>query len=199
MPPLQKKRGLTRNESLINVQQGTLSKEGEVLSYSLFDTITLAAATTFHDFYTVPLGQAGKTKADTNMVQAGVMPAGQRLRADFIKVMVVGDTAGMTDTELNAWFHVMFNTSVEIMVPGKENLGIWTLTELMGYSQAMAMAATQEGTVPRFSGIFRLQVPILLAAQTPFKVRMEHHSTLTDNTDGMKIKLALSGVLERLS
>ena len=54
---------------------------GEILDKTIYDTAILAAATTVHRLFTVPLGGGApaKTLDRTNMTQGGQMPQGQNL------------------------------------------------------------------------------------------------------------------------
>lgn len=192
--------GMVRNQALQNLTEGSHGRSGEIISYSMFDTVTLAAAQTTFKFFATPLGQGTpvKTQADTNSLLAGVMPAGQRLQVDMIKVFLLG-VATVTDAVQIQIFNMLFNSTLEVYIPGKDNLGYWTLAEIMGVSSMLPFSATFQGPQPAYMGKFRLQVPIILAAQTAFEVRLVHHVAVNSAIADFRLKISLAGTLERLS
>jgi len=192
--------GMRRNEGLEELQQGSHSRNGEIISYSLFDTTTLAVAQTTYKFFATPLGQGipVKTQADTNNLLAGVMPAGQRLVVNMIKLILLG-VATVTDAVQIQIFDMLFNSTLEVYLPGKDNLGYWTLAEIMGLSTMLPYSATFSGPQPRYTSCYRLDVPIILAAQTAFEVRLVHHVAVNEAIEDFRLKLCLTGSLTRLS
>jgi hypothetical protein len=192
--------GMRRNDGLQELQQGSHSQNGEILTYSLFDTATLAVAQSTYKFFAIPLGQGTpvKTQADTNNLLAGVMPAGQRLVVTMIKLILLG-VVTVTDAVQIQIFNMLFNSTLEIYLPGKDNLGYWTLAELMGLSTMFPYSATFAGPQPRYTSCYRLDVPLILAAQTTFEVRLTHHVPVNVAIADFRLKLCLSGSLTRLS
>jgi hypothetical protein len=192
--------GVRRNNALANLQEGSHGRSGEIISYSLFDTVTLAVAQLNYKFFATPLGQGVpvKTQADTNNLLAGVMPAGQRLTVNMIKLIILG-VATVTDAVQILLYNMLFNSTLEIYIPGKDNLGYWTLAEITGITTMFPYSATFAGPQPRYTGCYRLNVPVLLAAQTAFEVRLVHHVVTDVGIANFRIKLILSGTLERLS
>lgn len=192
--------GIMRNTALDNLQQGSHGRSGEVISYSLYDTYLLVSTSAGYSFFKVPLGQGtpAKTMADTNNMLAGVMPQGQRLTVESIK-FIIDTPAAMTDALQKNLFDMLFNTTLEIYLPGKDNLGIWTLAELTGLHLLMPLAATYNGPTTTFFCNFRLSVPVILAAQCTFEGRMVHHVAPSAYIDNTKLKMSWAGTLERLS
>lgn len=191
--------GVRRNEALANMQQGSHGRSGEVIAYSLFDTMVLASTTLAYDFFTVPLGQAGKHNADTNNQLAGVMPAGQRFTVEVLKLFLLAPDEVATTTVMQEINAMLWNTTAEIYLPGKDNLGYWTLAELFGISTLLPFAVTINGPQPRYTSTYRLSIPVILAAQTSFKVKIVHHEAPHEDLDDYQLKFIMSGTLERLS
>jgi hypothetical protein len=192
--------GVRRNQGLANLQEGSHGRSGEIISYSLFDTVTLVSTQMNFKFFSTPLGQGVpvKTQADTNNLLAGVMPAGQRLTVEMLKIIIFG-AATVTDAVQINLFQMLFNTTLEVYLPGKDNLGYWTLAEITGLSTMFPYSATFSGPQPRYTSCYRLTVPIILAAQTAFEVRLVHHIAPNAAINDFRIKLVLAGTLERLS
>jgi hypothetical protein len=188
---------IRRNVALDNMQQGSHGRSGEVISYSMYDTFSTVSTTLKYKFFSVPQGPT-KTEADTNNLLAGYMPSGQRLTASTLKIMIVG-IASMTAALQQNLFNMLFDTTIAVKMPGKDNLGIWTLAEIMGNGLLLSNVATQYGPVPTFSGRYRLGVPLIFAAQTAFDLTLTHHVAPAAGIDGTRIKFSLSGTLERLS
>jgi len=68
----------------------------ESLRYALYDTLPFVSAVTSRlKFFATPAGQGGKTKEDTNMELAGMLPEGQKFSADCIELRIrPGSAAG---------------------------------------------------------------------------------------------------------
>jgi len=74
--------------------------EIEVTRQSLYDFTTYTAAgQTSLTFFQIPVGQAGKTKADTNLESAGQLPAGKNFLITSIEIMLFPGVLPSTETE----------------------------------------------------------------------------------------------------
>jgi hypothetical protein len=194
---------MSRETALEKTQQGSFGTEGEQLEWSYWDTATLAAATLVHRLFTNPLGAAGKTKADTNLTTAAQMPQGHHLEVNAIKVMYESHAAIGTAAVQNL-YDLFTETTATIILGSVKDVGEWTLQELLGAATLTALTPTVASDnipliQPRFTGIYPLNVPIVIAALTPFECRVEHHVAVAAALADDKLKISLSGILTRLS
>lgn len=192
-----------KNKALLSLQDGTRSgKSGDKIDYSFYDTTTLAVATTQHRLFTQQLGGA-KTLADTNMKQGGVMPSGQRFTAHAIKLMYFSGAVKPT-AFLQSFYEMLKNSTLQIILAGKDDYGTFTLAELMGASEYIALTPTAAGdNITKLQaivkGIFPLNIPVTLAAMQTFEITLIHHAAVAAGLAGDFIKVSLNGKLERLS
>lgn len=192
-----------KNRALISLQEGTRSKSsGDKLDYSFYDTATLAIATTQHRLFTQQLGGT-KTLSDTNMKVGGTMPNGQRFIAHAIKIMYFSAAAKPT-AFLQSYYDMLRDTTIQIILAGKDDYGTFTMAELMGASEYVALTPTAAGdNIPKLSavirGVFPLNIPVTLAALQTFEVTMVHQVAVVAGLVGDKVRVSLNGRLERLS
>lgn len=190
--------------ALDRLQRGTFSNVGEVLDWSYYDTVLLAAATTVHQFFQIGVGSAGKTQDLTNFPATGLMPQGQSLDVRAIKVSYAGaavkNSAGVNDV-----LQTMGNTFLEFKIQNKAAVYSKTLIEIMGIPLSVLATPTVAGdflfqaSQGRFVGIDVLNVPITLAALTPFTVTMAHVTAVTAGQANDRVKIVLAGRLIRAS
>jgi len=190
----------SRADAINNMQKGSYGTSGEVFHSSLWDTFTLASTVLQNKLFAVPINQGSpaKTEADTNMLLAGVMPNAQKMIVSGIKLQIVG-LDGMTDVQMHRLYTVLTSTTAKIEIPGKDNLGLFCLSEIIGASLMLPQGATYNNAALNSTSGFKLSVPIILAANTPFAVNIVHHAAPSAYLDGVKIKWIFSGVTERLS
>lgn len=194
-----------KNRVLQDLQAGTYGSGGELIDWSYYDTATLAVATTVHRLFTIGLGGGAvpKTLQTTNMTTGGSIPQGQNFTVHAIKVFYNTNNA-LATADVLAFYNMLKNTTVEVILPGKDSLGTWVLQELFGMSVAAAVVPTVAGdnldfNTPRYHGVFPLNIPLVLAALTPFELRMTHHVAVTAGLADDRIQISLSGKLRRSS
>ena len=144
-----------------------------------------------------------KTKDLTNMVSASQISQGQNLTVKSISVQYVTNAAIATVALLQNIYDFFNHTTCEVIIPGKDNLGDWTLAELMGPGTliAYALPATNFGTQlsPTFNGIKHLRVPIVLSALTTFEFRVTPQVASAAGINGHFLRVGLRGILKRSS
>lgn len=183
---------------------GAYSKRAaEKLDYELWDTISLLSTTLTHRFFVNPLGSGGKTLADTNMINAGLLPQGQNMKIHSIEVLYMSDTVFGTD-DIQLFYTMLKQTTVEFVVPGKDNLGQWILAKLFGMCQIISLTPTAAGdnlpfNLPTFKGIYPLNYPIKIGAVQSFEVRLTHQVAPNASLDGNLLMISLHGRLFRMS
>lgn len=190
--------------ALLNLQQGTYSAVGEKLAYTYYDTIDLAIATTTHRMFQVPTSGA-KTLAETNMKAAGMMPQAHHHTVYNLKMMFTGN-AVKDLAFIQSLYGTLEQTTVEFIIDGKANSGLWTLQELMGVAMgyvstdlAAAAETSQNPSLARFHGIYPLDTEIPLAALASFEVVVTHHTAIAADLVDCKLKIGLNGELLRAS
>jgi len=192
-----------KNRAMLSLQDGTRSnKSGDKIDYSFYDTAVLAIATTQHRFFTQQLGGT-KTLSDTNMKQGGVMPNGQRFTCHALKFMYFSAAAKPT-AFLQSYYDMLKNTTVQIILAGKDDYGTFTLAEIMGASEYVALTPTAAGdNIVKLNaiakGVFPLNIPVTLAAMQTFEINVTHQVAVVAGLVGDSIRISLNGRLERLS
>lgn len=197
-------------QALNAMNAGTYKASGDIIDWSLWDTVTVDNAVGLHRMFINGLGVvvagAARTLADTNVEgRQGGIPQGQKLYVKAIKVFYTQDDDVHTEAFVQQFYAMLEQTTINIVISGKASYGQWTLAEMFGTSIGMIMepAAAADnytlGTVARSVGVLPLNLPIVLASNVTFDVTLQHWTAPNANLDGDKIKLALCGILERLS
>lgn len=194
---------MSRKDALDRVGVGTYGTEGDELDWSYYDEAIIAVATLTHRLFTTPLGSGGKTLDQTNLTIAGQIPQGQLLDVRAIKVMYTSGAAKGT-VGVQDLYTLFARTTVTIKLQNKESMGQWTLQELMGANTLIALTPTAAGDSipfiqPKYHGVFPLNKKIVLAALTPFEVTIAHHAAPGATTANDRLKIALSGILTRVT
>ena len=190
------------NNALRRLEQGTYNEnEGEILWWSYYDRVTLAAATLSHSFFTTPLGQGGKTLAMTNFPSANQMPQAQNFEVRALEMYYVPDAAKahadiqlVLDAFATAYLEFnITNKSAQLQIP---------LTQLMGSAMPMialgAGAGDQWTARSQYSGVWETPIEIVLSAKTNFNVDIVFTAAHNASLDGDFIYISLLGGLIRL-
>lgn len=194
---------------LTNLERGTHSRSGEIMDWSYYDSFNVSAALSVNMFQTA-IGQSSKTLDITNMTSGGQIPTGQRFTVHRIKMLYVSQStswASAGTSQVQKWYSLLTKSTFEFKIPGKDSLLTLTLQELLGPATLVHCQPTVSGDnipiiQPRYSGIFPLNKPIILAEQTTFGCLVTHQTapdaSLYTGT-GDLIKISLNGILERRS
>lgn len=194
-----------KSNQMLSMQNGTFSRSGEVIDWEYYDQATLAVATTVQRFFTIGLGSGAtpKTLDVTNLTVGGMIPAGQRFVIKRLKLFYTTSAAIGTAAVQNI-YSMLNQTTLEFLIPGKDSIFQCTLNNILGSSTNIALTPTAAGdniplNMPRFHGIYPLNTPIVLAAMTPFEVRVTHQTAVAAALAGHLLKISLCGELSRLS
>jgi len=183
--------GLGAQQALANLQQGTFGTEGSMLDFPVYDRIKLVSTTLAHTMFQAPVGQGGRTLADTNMVQAGVVPQGQNWRIHAFKISFFLGIS-MTDAIQLLVMAILNNTTFNFIINNKATQYQWVLNEMLGISFSASPAITQQsGVVGVIKGIVPLNREITLAALTPFRVEINHWVAPDAGIDNAEIRVSL--------
>lgn len=179
------------------------SSASEKLEWSYYDTVSLVSTTLVHRYFVNPIGSGGKTLADTNFTLAGQLPQGQNFTFHAIKVFYWADAQYATANILQ-FYQLLYETTVEIIITGKDSMGTWTLIELLGASTLTGLTPTVGGDnepiiLPSFKGIYPLNIPIQIGGTGSIELRMTHQVAPNAALDGDKVRLSLQGKLVRAS
>lgn len=195
------------NQSAIlnKLQGGTYGNFAEILDWTYYDTAKIATGVQVYNLFSEKVGTVSggtqKTLADTNMTASGSIPQGQKLDVYTIKCMYTG--TGAKDTAfVNTLYQFLANTTLKIAIPGKDSMGTWTLQELMGTATLLPVVPTTAGDnipviEPRYTAVFQLNIPIILAALTGIEVTIEAHKAVTAAQNGDLLRVGLNGMLAR--
>jgi hypothetical protein len=179
--------------------QGTYSAGGDAIDWSYYDTAVIPAALGATRFFTIPVGQAGKTLADTNMISAAQIPSAQNFEIGCLKVFYVSHA--MHDTnDLQPYYTLLKNTTVEFNIANKYVYGQWTLAELIGAASLFALEPTAAGDnisqiQPRFHGIIPFNTHIILSQSTVFNLTVTYWAVPGAYLVGDWLMLVLYGKL----
>jgi hypothetical protein len=187
-----------------NLKSGTYTREGEVLSgYSYYDTVLMSNTVNSHRMFTVPQS-AAKPRDLTNMTIGGQMPSGQKLTIFNIKVFLCG-AAAIDETVLVHLYDMISRSTVDLVIENKAPMLTLTLQELLGAASLFELTPSVAGDnisgqiLPRFHGIYPLNIPIVLQELTPFEVLFVHQAAVANNEalNNVRVKISLNGELLR--
>lgn len=176
----------------------------ERLDWTYWDSFSMLSTTLIHRMFVDPLGSGGKTLAQTNMTKGGALPQGQNMRIKAIKFEYMNYGGVWDETDLLNWFKMIVDTTISIKIPGKDSLGQWTLSEIMGISLMAQITPSVAGDnisqpQTKFVGIFPLNKAIKWGAIQSYEIEVTHHVAPNANLDSDRVKLGMNGRLIRMS
>lgn len=191
----------------------------EQIRSSLYDFQTYASAgQTSLTFFQVPIGQSSKTKADTNMEQAGSLPSPKQFIIETIEVYmypgnvidVVASSATNVASQADDVYAVMKSGFLDLFIGSKSYLteapiGRFPPSCGMRVDQSMtgtfAAANMVKGEYATMTGlIYRLQPEITLEPTQNFNVSLNWPTAvaLPSGVNG-RIGVVMRGILQRNS
>lgn len=196
------------NKFAVNSAQGM-----DVIWQPLYDYATYAAAgQTSLNFFQLPIGQSGKTLADTNMESAGQLPAPQKFIVESISIdffpggSVNGSTVDGTAVNWDDVYTVMKSGWLDFIVGSKSRLqqapiGAFPPAYRLGGGAALTGAASVANTITSvdyasFAGREFSIIPVTLPANQNFKVSLNWPAAVAINVDA-RIGVKLNGTLYR--
>jgi len=191
-------------QALQNMSQGNRTGAGEILDWSYYDTLTIAAAGVDFPLFQVPVGQAGKTYALTNMPSVGI-PNGQNFVVTSVRVEYLSHaTKGTAD--IDTLYTFLLSTWLRIAIPGKDALFLKPLTEIMGipilWHTLPSVAGNNDliSAMGRYTGWNKLDVPLTFIQLDPLDIKISYPTALgAISLVGDFVRVSLHGVLKRLS
>ena len=184
-----------------NINKGTFNPQtGQGLWWSYYDRAILLSTTLIHRLFTEKLGGV-KTLADTNFPAAGEMPSSQKQTIMAIEIWMYF-AAAFTQALYQNFIDMCRNTTLTFTITNKSPQLQIPLTQAFGLNVPNVITGGvvgDQGTIQNtVNNVFELPIPIVLQAQTPFSVDIEHHTAPSANIDAMKIYVANVGPLETL-
>ena len=185
------------------MQRGMRSnKSGDVYDYTYYDTLTLSSTSQATRMFTSPLGGA-KTLADTNMKIGAQVANGKRLVCKFLKFDYIS-TSLKDNAALQAFYDFLDQTTLQVIIDGKEDYGTWRLTELMGAHIYFAMVPTVagdnvEGLTNIVTGVYALNKKIIFPSLQVFEILVRHHTLTNAALNGDRFVVGLNGILASLN
>ncbi len=186
--------------TLETLQKGARAGGKEVFDFTYYDTCSYADGNEIR-LFTASVGQNGKTKAETNMKTPGAIPQGQRLTVAKIKAFLF-NSAPQNESNMAEIYNMIFRTTVDIVLPGKMELGSFPLSEIMGISSLLMIKPEGTGGAnipiiqPRFHGILPLNSPLILPALQPFEIVVRPNGSSSEYTRDTQLRIGLNGILE---
>ena len=196
-------------------QNPTLGGVIEVITQPLYDQVSFAQGAAFAKtiLFQTPKGQGGKTLAQTNMTQAGILPNPQRFTIYAICVLISNNTipADMFNLVTNVSFELDINTKPYfqgplVTLPAGRG---FRLDSIANVGQAVAAcgfidAYSTTNGVPDPRAVYTLDAPITIEQGEQFQVVLNPETAfnLTANSTnpagvGTTITIFLDGNLER--
>lgn len=193
------------NSALNSTQAGTYpnagaGQNGKRYAWTWYDSFGLLDTGLLeHPFFTVPVGQGGKTLADTNFPAAGVMPNGFKHTTYEIGV-AYWPHAAYTQANFIAILAFIRQLIFSVQIQNLPLQGQWSGLELFGLTMPLVIlgGAVGDQVLGRnvIAGGKTLAEPITLAAQTNFSIPVNQTaaSAAAFNTD--RVYVFLKGIAE---
>lgn len=184
--------------ALETLQRGSYGSTGERLAWKYYDETTVPTVAGVVNMFQVP--QSGtKGIEQTNMVQSGSVPQGQKFVVKSLEIMYRSKDGVATPAEANELNAILDRTIVTLVINNKAPMVQMKLSSLLGASlmcpnTGTAGAVSQFGT---FSGKWKLATPVVLAGLVPFKVEVINTAVPATSVQGDFITISLCGTLYR--
>lgn len=206
---------------LERLNQNSVNRPGEqeVVRQTLYDyQAYVAAGQTQLIFFQVPQGQSGKTKADTNMEAAGILPAPKRFLIEAIEIQffpggvpsVFG--AALAATQINDVYTVAQSGFLDLFIGSKSYLteaplGRFPPSNRLAVNAAFADATTAAAALQSRSGYasfagapYRIEPNISLVSTQNFNVTLNWPTAVAlPSAVNARIGVVLKGLLYRNS
>jgi len=188
-----------------------------VLRSSLYDFQTYAAAgQTSLTFFQVPVGQSGKTKADTNMEQAGSLPAGKSFLVETIELVffpgspvdIIATTATNTAAQADDMYQFIKSGYLELYIGSTTFLteaplgrfpsstGMRIDNSITGVFTAPNMAKSEYAASTGL--IYRIQPELELVSNQNFNVNLNWPTAVAmPSTIAARVGVVMRGQLKR--
>lgn len=187
-----------KSDALETLQRGSYGTTGEKIAWKYYDEATVPATAGTVTMFQIP--QSGTKGIDqTNMVQSGAIPQGQKFIVTHLDVMYRSKDGVATPVEANALNAVLDRTIVTLVINNKAPMLQVKLSSLLGMSLMCPNTGTA-GTVSQFgvfSGSWKLKTPLVLAGLVPFKTELVNVSAPDASVQGDFITVELCGTLYR--
>lgn len=207
--------------TLDELKQYNVNRPGEYegIRQSLYDFQTYASAgQTSLTFFQTPIGQSSKTKVDTNMEQAGALPAPKHFFVMSVEVMLFpGETTGQfnaaasdLDKHSDDWYAFFKSGYLDLFIGSKSYLTEAPIgrfppkNRLAGWAAVASNSATVgEVLIDYASGAgqpYVLDPGVLLVPTQNFNVTLNWPTAVAmPSGNNARVGVILNGILYRLS
>lgn len=192
------------NTPLAQMQSGIRSdKSKERYDYTYYDTAVLDSTAQNERMFTIPIGGA-KTLSDTNMKVGGQVANGKILVAKYLKFDYISKSL-KNNAGLQAIHDFYDETTLKVLIDGKEDYGTWRLSELMGAHEYIVTVPTVAGdniAVSNMSitkGVYTLNEKIVFPSLQVFEILLNFNTLSDVLLDGDKFVVGLNGKLTSLN
>lgn len=202
-----------RIRSIVRASNPTVAGVEETIDQPIYDSFSIAANTAFAKavLFQSPIGQGGKTLAQTNLVVGGQLQFPQRLELHSIAVIIAGNTTftDLVNIQQNVSFTLTVGTKPMLQVPPlflPAGCGpIMNAVAQIGTAAAGAQVAysTSNG-FQDMRAVFALSCPFMIESGESFNVTLNPETpfnTQANTTNppgvGTTIYVKLDGILYR--
>lgn len=151
---------------------GTFGPGAQVLADYLFDTVTLTTGAQLLNFFSVPLGQGGKTAADTNLTLPGQLPRGQAFEVHMIDFRLLRGTAVVSSAMVSAFYDCLGQSFFRHYFPGSDfwlrHSGAVLLPKVPLHYEIAAGSISQISHFGSELGISLKEIPQVIGEQVSF-------------------------------
>jgi hypothetical protein len=183
------------NQTLVKLQQGTYGRAVEKLEWSYYDSFAVNPAVLENRLFVV--STAVKTLDQSNFSGNGSLPQGQDFAIRAIKLQYV-QSAVRVAVDINSLYTFLSTSTLQFKIEGKASQYTKTLMEIMGLPIGFHVSGAEfASSYGRFVGIDPLNIKIQLAAQTNFDVTINHWAPPAAALTNDRVRVILSGILNR--
>jgi hypothetical protein len=177
------------------------------LDWTYYDTMALDHTKLQTTMFSVGRSGSTKTLDQTNMKLNALVPTGERMTVNRVKLFLTAVT-DLATAKVCKLYEMLKKTTFELRIAGSDSILTLTLQELFGtafnIAQNVEVAAgvypnPQIITGGRYHGIYPLNRPVIFAEQETIEVAVTHQVAFDAALDGMLFMVGLNGILERKS
>lgn len=171
---------------------GTFGPGAQVLADYIYDTVTLVTGATKLDFFSVPVGQGGKTLADTNLTLPGQLPRGQAFEVHAVDFRILKNTGTVNTAAVAAIFDMIAGSAWRHYFPGSD---FWLrhsgAVMLPKVAVQYEIAAGDISSVASFQNDFGLsikEIPQVIGEQVSFGLETFLNTPIPAALNGFKVQ-----------
>lgn len=191
---------MTSQQAISSMTSGTNTGIIDVLTYELYDTVTLATGVNVYYPFSLKRGEGGSTYAITNNQDGGQVPAKQRFIISALNISIYSPLpiSAAVLAQLN---ELLFKTSIRMKIDDSPKFET-TLSNILGNRtlvQSVDAVGANSLANSSFSGRMVLNRPLVMGAQTIYEVTMENLGlSVPASLNTIQIRFTFERELQRL-